>query len=386
MENDPLKIEIDIHFLYPGMMLKGDGYDESGRKVIDKLTPITQEQIDRLFAENVITITYTRERLKSKKEHPSNMISEEHFERAIEVVADIEFAIRTNRARLPFKGVEQIIDNFINDIRNNREACLNLLDLSDYDDYTYSHSVNVAILCIFLGFSMTMDEKSIREMGIAALMHDIGKVLVSVDIIRKPGPLTDEEWDIIRRHPVYGYHILLPDEHYSKETVRAVLFHHENFQGGGYPYGVTGDKTNLYAHCISVADTFDAMTSDKPYRAAKSYNEAFHLILDESGKKFDPKVAQAFLKEMLAKTNEEPLYPVGAFVLLSTGEVARVTGYRQSPYTLRPIVNIFFNPDKDEKFLKYMQQVDLEQDYTRNIIRIITEPHFIEKFKLYFDE
>lgn len=367
------------------MMLKGDGYDESGRKVIDKLTPITQEQIDRLKVENVITITYTRERLRSKKELPSNMITEEHLERAIEVVTDIEYAIKTNRARLPFKGVEQIIDNFIADIRNNKEACLNLLDLSDYDDYTFSHSVNVAILCIFLGFSMTMDEKGIREMGIAALMHDIGKTLVNVDIIRKPGPLTPEEWEIIKKHPVYGYHILLPDERYAKDTVRAVLFHHENFNGGGYPYGVTGDKTNLYAHCISVADTFDAMTTDKPYAKAVSYSEAFHTILNESGKKFDPKIVQSFLRDMLVKTNEKPLYPVGEFVLLNSGEIGRVTGYRQSEYTLRPIINIFFNPSKDEKFLKYTQQVDLEQDYTRSIVKIVDDPAIVEKFRKHLD-
>lgn len=386
MEKDPLKIEIDIHFLYPGMILKGDGFDESGRKVVDKYTPITQEQIDRLFAEHVITITYTRERLKSKKDVPSGMISEEHFERAMEVVDGIEYAIRTKRARLPFKDAEQIIDRFMEDIKNNREACLNLLDLSDYDDYTFTHSVNVAVLCIFLGFTMTMDERSIREMGIAGLMHDIGKTLISVDIIRKPGPLTDEEWNVIRKHPVYGYHILLPDNRYDKETVRAVLFHHENFNGGGYPYGVKGDQTNVYARCISVADTFDAMTTDKPYRKAVSYSAAFHEILAESGKKFDPKIVNAFLKDMLVKTNEAPLYPVGLYVLLGTGEIARVTGHRYSPYTLRPIVTVFFEPARDDKFMKYPRQIDLEADYSRNIVKIIDDPNLVEKFDKFFEK
>lgn len=371
-------IEIDVNFLYEGMILKSDGYDENGNIVVDRNTPLSKEKIKLIINSGVKTISYTRERLSYKSSDSSRMISEESIQHALQVVDDVEFAIKSNLMKIPVKAAEEIIDRFINDIKNNQEACLNLLDLSEYDDYTYTHSVNVTMLCVYLGFSMTLNEKQIRELGTAALFHDIGKTVIPVEIINKPSALDEQEWEEIKKHPAYGYNILKRGDKISEEVMKGVLFHHENHDGGGYPYGLSGNDIPFYAEAVSVADVFDAMTSERSYKKAHSYSEAFYFILEQSGKKFNARVAQAFLKEIVSKTDAKPLYPIGCYVLLNTGEIAYVVGHSYSPYTLRPVVNIFFKADK--QFLKLPQQVDLEHDYNREIKKRIFDQKYIDRF------
>lgn len=380
MAYDDIKVEIYTKFLYPGMILKGDGFDETGKKVIDKNTPIEQEQINRLHLMNVQTITYSRERLKLKKDVSNSALSEVHIEKAINVVSDLEHVLRTKKGDMPLKEVDVVVNDFINDIRDNRDACLNLLDLAELDDYTYTHSVNVSTLCITLGFAMNLEEDKLIHLGTAGLLHDIGKTLIDIDIINKPGKLNDEEWVIMRNHPTYSYQILKAQNEFNSAVLNGVLLHHENYNGKGYPLGITAEKSNVYAQIITVCDVFDAITSKRSYKEGATYSEAFTHIMENSGSKFHPKISQVFLKDLIKKINEEPLYPENSYVLLSTGEIGYVVGHRQSPFSLRPIINIFFNPNRPEKFLKFVQQIDLEQDYNRVVVKRIIDSRYIEKF------
>lgn len=380
MAYDDIKVEIFTKFLYPGMILKGDGFDESGKKVIDKETPIEQELINRLKLMGVQTITYSRERLKLKKDIKDSMISEAHIEKAINIVGDLEHALRAHETDLPIKEVDAVVSDFVADIKENGDACLNLLDLAEMDDYTYTHSVNVSTLCIALGLALNLEEDKVINVGTAGLLHDIGKTLIDIDIINKPGKLNEEEWAIMRNHPTYSYQILKAQNRFGPAVLNGVLLHHENYNGKGYPLGITAEKSNIYAQIISVCDVFDAITSKRSYKDAATYSEAFTHIMDNTGTKFHPKISQVFLKDLIKKINEEPLYPIDSYVLMNTGEIAYVVDHRQSPYSLRPIVNIFFNPNKPEKFLKFVQQIDLEQDYNRTVVKRINDKRYVEKF------
>ena len=125
---------------------------------------------------------------------------------------------------------------------------------------------------------------------------------------------------------------------------------------------------------------FDALTSKLSYKEAKPYDEAYGIIMQNSGKKFNPKVTQIFLGEMTKKVSGEPIYPVNSYVLLNTGEVAYVVDHRRSEYSLRPIVNIFINPKKDPQFMRLTQQIDLERDNYRFIVRKVTEDKYVNSF------
>ncbi len=384
--NDLMRVQVYANFLYPGMILKGDGYDEKGNKVIEKDSPLTQELIIDLKERGVKTIQYTRERLKLKKKVSRSMVSDTHLEKAVSLVEDIHGMIKNegSRGQIPEKLIDEVITGFISDIKQNSDAYLNLLDLYQYDDYTYTHSINVATLSMLLGLSLNMEGDKIRILGVAGLLHDIGKIMIPEKIIEKPANLNVEEWKIVRNHPVYSYNIIRGANTFGSLVEKAILCHHENYTGGGYPLGIDHEKQNIYSQIISIADVFDAMTSRRPYKEPIPFHDSFTFFMENSGKKFNPTVAQVFLRDMAKKINEEPIYPVNSFVILNTGEIAYVIGHRLSPYTLRPIVNIFLSPKTKErgfdKLAKHPLQIDLEGDYTRYVVKRIMEEHQIDTF------
>ncbi len=386
LSKDFMTVEIYTNFLYPGMILKGDGFDENENKIIEKEVPIPRNLIVDLKNKGVLKIHYTRTKLKLKKNLTKSMIADQHLEKAVSVIEDLQGLIKNEgtKSQLPAPEIEEVVDNFISDIKQNSDAYLNLLDIYDMDDYTFTHSVNVSAISILLGLSLGMEGDKIKILGISGLLHDVGKTLISEKIIEKASSLTADEWKIMKNHPIFGYNILHASNCFGSLVENAVLCHHENFTGGGYPLGITNDKQNPYCQIVSIADVFDAMTSKRPYKKPVPFHEAFTYFMENSGKKFNPAFAQVFMRDMSRKLNEEPIYPVNSFVLINTGEIAYVVGHRVSQYSLRPIVNIFLSPGMKERGIdnlaKHPIQIDLEGDYTRFIVKRITDEAQIEAF------
>lgn len=164
------------------------------------------------------------------------------------------------------------------------------------DDATHGHSRRVVVFTLRLAGVMGITEGSrLKAIEQGALLHDVGKVGISDAVLRKPGPLTEEEWCEMRRHPEIGYE-LLRHLGFLRETMPIVRFHHEHWNGGGYPCGLAGSDIPLEARIFAVADAFDAITSDRPYSLARTYQEALSILVSESGTKFDPEVVNAFLQ------------------------------------------------------------------------------------------
>lgn len=162
------------------------------------------------------------------------------------------------------------------------------------DPYTFGHSRAVTDYSVAIALRMDLPEQEVQTLRIAATLHDIGKIGVEGSILNKNGPLTSEEWSQIRRHPTIAADILGSLE-FLRETVPLILFHHERYGGGGYPSGVSGETIPLGARIISVADSFNAMTSDRPYRRAMSVEQAKNELVVHSGTQFDPDVVEAFI-------------------------------------------------------------------------------------------
>lgn len=173
-----------------------------------------------------------------------------------------------------------------------------LLNMREYDDSTYAHSINVALICnIFAGWLHFSEED--RKLATACgLFHDLGKLKIPEDIIKKPGKLTAAEFDIVKRHPIEGYKIL---EHFnvSQEIKDAALMHHEKCDGSGYPYGFTADKISKYAKLVTIVDIYDAMTSARVYRTALCPFSVITSFENEGLQKYDPHFVLTFLENVV---------------------------------------------------------------------------------------
>ncbi len=187
----------------------------------------------------------------------------------------------------------------LDDLRQAYSGVLEILVkfIDTADRYTEAHSVRVSILSTEIGRELSLSEQAIEDIRVAALLHDIGKLDVSIDVIRKAGKLTDEEWEQLKRHPEHGANLVEQMGGMLSSAVPIILFHHEQYNGNGY-YGRKGEQIPLGARIIAVADAFDAMTTDRPYQKARQTWEALEIIEKGKGEHFDPRVVDAFTSVM----------------------------------------------------------------------------------------
>ncbi|KAF2955554.1 metal-dependent phosphohydrolase [Marinitoga sp. 38H-ov] len=167
--------------------------------------------------------------------------------------------------------------------------------LEQHDEYTKNHSRNVADLAVNIAEEMNLDKSYIRKIYLAGLLHDIGKLLIPLEILNKNGPLTDNEYDIIKKHPIIGYNALIKTES-LKEIAIGIKHHHERYDGKGYPDGLKGSGIPLMSQIISVVDAWDAMMTKRAYRDPLGKEKAIKEIVNNSGKQFSPEVVKAFIK------------------------------------------------------------------------------------------
>ena len=172
------------------------------------------------------------------------------------------------------------------------ERWLQAMDL--YDSEITEHTLRVTSLSLLLGRGMGFNKTDLAYIQYGTLLHDIGKLGIPEKIMKKPGKLTPYEYQIVKQHPIYAHEWLLSQKDYQPAKV-IPLFHHERWDGGGYPYGLKGKEIPIFARLVAVVDVWDAITSDRPYRKAMGEAEALSLIISQSGKQFDPEIVELFL-------------------------------------------------------------------------------------------
>ncbi|HEV3253450.1 MAG TPA: HD domain-containing phosphohydrolase [Candidatus Acidoferrales bacterium] len=193
--------------------------------------------------------------------------------------------------------IEQFVERLKQAAAENRELFLGSIKMlaaaiDEKDPYTRGHSGRVAKYSVFIGKELGLDEEELDRLRISALLHDVGKIGVDDQVLKKPGKLTDEEFEIMKQHPVKGANIMRPVAQ-LKEMLPGIELHHEFLNGKGYPYGLKGDEIPLMARIIAVADTFDAMTTNRPYQSAMEQDYALERIRSLAGTKFDPRIVSA---------------------------------------------------------------------------------------------
>ena len=252
------------------------------------------------------------------------------------------------------EATKKIVDDILDNILNNKDAMINIIDLKMFDDYTYYHSTNVAILSLLIGITLNLNKKQLYELCLGALMHDIGKVFISTSIINKPAKLTSEEYNTIKTHPSLGVDYMNKLFSIPTSAINCILDHHEKFDGSGYPMQKIGDKISLYGRIVAVADVYDALISDRPYRKGLPPSEAIEFIMGGSGSQFDINIVKIFI------TRVAP-YPLGTCLKLSNGCLAIVVENHQE-CCLRPTVKVF-NDGKNK--------------VTPYVIKLMEDSHYI---------
>ncbi|RPF49107.1 HD-GYP domain-containing protein (c-di-GMP phosphodiesterase class II) [Hydrogenoanaerobacterium saccharovorans] len=230
------------------------------------------------------------------------------------------------------KAISNTVNDLVNHILSKEECLINIVDIKDYDTYTYTHSMYVCILCILIGIQQCYPKSTLTELGICGLLHDIGKLDVPLEIINKKSVLTNEEFKVMQSHPDKAVVRLSPCHQISSAVLKGILTHHEKYNGTGYPQGLMGKNIPLYGRITALADVYDALTSQRSYRKAWSSSDAIEYMMGCADTHFDFELLQSFLKTVA-------IYPVGTVVELSNGFIAVVI-QNSAQNILRPKIRL----------------------------------------------
>ncbi len=343
-------------------------YDASGTVLLAQGSRLNAERLKAIERNGILSIYINDEYSDNDIE---DIIKPEIRQKAIKAVKDsfesiAKFSAKENSQRVSnnkrknrkviYNGIEdlfRIIDEIVEEILLKNDILINLVDIKSMDNYTYEHSVNVTVLSLILGIELGFPKHRLYDLAIGAMLHDVGKVYVPKEILQKKGKLTPQEYEIMKGHPKNGYEYLKNNIFVSSTARIIALQHHERIDGLGYPNHIKGDRINELSKVVSVADVYDALTSDRAYRSALPSNEAVEYIMGGASRYFDFDVVKAFMRRVVP-------YPEGTAVKLSNGDIAIVDKLCYG-FPLHPVVKVIRRNNKDVEpiFIDLLKENDI---------------------------
>ncbi|HSL91479.1 MAG TPA: HD domain-containing phosphohydrolase [Candidatus Limnocylindrales bacterium] len=293
-------------------------------------------------------VTHIRVKPIEEDEENDQDVAHEIYDNAVSVVVSALRDVRLGRIPSGAES-ERVAKDISGMITRNRDAMLALTLIKNYDEYTYNHSVNVAVLSLALADALKLSSQDKVDVGVAGLLHDIGKTQLALDLIRKPSTLTPEEFEEIMKHPEEGFALLGKMSHIRSASAYMVREHHMRFDRTGYPRPEPGYSLHPNSNIIPVADCYDALTTMRSYQRARYPLQALEVMTSIAGKSLDPEMMEVFTKTMGA-------YPVGTMVRLSTMEIGVVSGQGAPGCESQKVVVLF---DRNGDPLPRPEQVDL---------------------------
>lgn len=331
--------------LKPGMKIDQSVVDRLGRNLVARGAILDEYVIDSLQKLGVMSVYIQEGELDPDEEKiVISPVAQEKIEKLHtadrskvslsdsvrkQVAHGIQYIYSNTESESFAETTSTITRSLLDAIDSNDAIAIDISELKTSDEYTFKHSVDVATIAMILAKQQNMSRDEIYQIGVAGLLHDIGKTKVPPEILNKPGRLDDDEFAIMKQHSVFGYRMIKDRPDFNNEICLAVLQHHEKINGTGYPMGVDESKITPFAKILTVADIYDALVTERPYKKAFSQRDAVEMIMSMTGE-IDMNAMKSFLESMI-------LYPVGTIVELSNGEKAKVV--KNSPhYILRPTV------------------------------------------------
>jgi putative nucleotidyltransferase with HDIG domain len=228
-----------------------------------------------------------------------------------------------------------VVDEITTSVMRNTGALISLVRLKNKDNYTYMHSVAVCALMVALARQLGLNKEQIRQAGLAGMLHDIGKTMTPLEIINKPGKLTDAEFQVVKNHPAEGHKILLESNGIGDIALHVSLHHHEKIDGSGYPKKLTNEQIDLYSKMAAVCDVYDAITSIRAYKDGWEPAEAVRKMAEWGHSHFDQRIFNAFVKSI-------GIYPIGTLVRLMSDRLGVVIEQSDNSL-LMPILMVFYS-------------------------------------------
>ncbi|MGP1407606.1 HD-GYP domain-containing protein [Selenomonas sp.] len=334
-------IRLKPNQLKTGMVTAQSIFNEKGAPFLVRGTPLTDRYIYRLRQLSVPELHVTSLSSDFQLKPPPDIIEERTRIKAVDNVAETFRQAELN-GHFDMKRLERCADLLVRDVMAKKKNLVQLTDIRLHDSYTFSHSVNVAVLATMLGDLCGYSKSKLQVITLGGLLHDIGKLAVTARILNKPGSLTADEFKVIRTHPGEGRKMLkeLRSPLASMLAIIAVQ-HHEHLDGSGYPHHVQGKSIHPYSRIVAIADVYDALTSVRPYKKAYKPNVVYQMMMHNSPGHFDMDRLRLFFENVA-------IYPIGTVMKTSLGYaiVKKVV----FGHTLLPIVIVF--TDKDGKLLK----------------------------------
>jgi len=347
--------------LLAGMRLGQNIFDENGKILLAEGTLLRNamvERIQKFGLETVLIFVEESENSNSFKSYRyeeasnNNKIKDDEVE---ELVYETRIIMSESLKKFHFSEMAEfekimlVVSQLIDEILSNDFVTINLVKIKDTDSYLLEHSVNVCLLSIITGIYLGYGKSDLIKLGLGALLHDIGKTQIPESIVNKPEKLTTQEFDVMKKHTELGRLILLKAESIPKESTDVILYHHERVDGEGYPMGISGDDIPEFSKIVSLADVFDATTSDRVYRDRIDPYTAVEYILGETDKKFDRQIVRTFLKLI-------GYYPVGLRVMLNSGE----QGIVKKKNNKKPVVRVLL--DESSRPVTGYYEIDLNKN------------------------
>lgn len=342
-------LRLPVSKLKDGMVLGQSLFNTAGGSYLVKGQPVTIDYIRKLRQIGIQSVTVTSMDPAHKLPPPPDVIEEKTRINAISTVYNTFQSIEEN-GTLDTTALQRVTDSIVFDLFENRNNLVQLTDIRAHDAYTFAHSVNVAVLSAMMGMLCHMPRDEISLITLGGLLHDLGKVDVSSAILTKNRGLSDREFKIMKNHPLDGSRRILNVSDLPKKSILAAIAaqHHEHIDGSGYPNGITGNEMHHYAKITAIADVYDALTSERPYKKAYMPNIAYNIMHNINKGQFDQDLLNTFF-------NNVALYPEGA-VLKTTFGFAVVKESRFGR-TTTPIIILF--ADTNGKLLNERSVIDL---------------------------
>ena len=356
---------VSVGFLEAGMVAARNVHSAEGRLLVTKDTVLSEAMVANIQKTSLGSI-YVRNPLFQDIE-AEEVVTEDNRRKAVMALKSAVTAYQKTKV-LDIQPLKKVLRELVVEIIRNRDSMIHQLDMRTYQDYIYAHSVNTCVLSVLIAVNLDYPEGKLTDLALGTMLHDIGMMMLPDALLMKMGNLTPEESKQVQQHPEDGFNILRTVREIPITVAHIAYQHHERVDGKGYPRNLTADKILEFAKVAAVADTFDSLVSDRPYRKGMVPHEAYEVMMALADSYVDRDILHLFLTHVA-------IYPVGAVVQLDNGQHGVVTKVLPRLQT-RPQVRLL--TDRQGNLLSEQTEIDLTQHLTLMISRVLKEKEVFE--------